>query len=75
MPTVVQLHSKSTSQGKQFNEGEFPVLRRSERIKNCLPMSYKKEVIPDDYILCAQSFVYETPTLFHQIKYGDDRMR
>ena len=73
--TDIQLHTKSRAQDKQFNEGEFPVLRRSKRIKNCLPLSYNEEVIPDDYILCDPSFVYITPTSFHQIKYGDDRMK
>ena len=38
-------------------------------------MSYNEEVIPDNYILCAQSLLYETPTSSHQIKYRDDRMK
>ena len=73
--TEIQLHTNSPSQDKQFNENEFPALRRSDRIKNCLPISYNEENVSDDYILCAQSFVYETPTSFHQIKYRDDRIK
>ena len=72
--TDIQLHTESTTQDKQSDVKKFPELRRSERIKNRFPVSYNEEIIPDDYILCAQSLVYKTPTSFHEIKNRDDRV-
>lgn len=47
-------------------------LRRSDRIKNCPPVSYNDEY-NDDYLMCAQSIICNIPASFQEISIRNDR--
>lgn len=48
-------------------------LRRSDRLKDRSLTSYKK--YGDDYLMCAQSILYDIPKSFNEIKTSNDRCK
>jgi len=49
-------------------------LRRSERIRDMPRISYNENSIAENYMLSAQSFLFEVPQSFEEIKYRDDKL-
>lgn len=52
-----------------------PELRRSDRIKNHPPVTYKEDDLLNDYLMCAQSIVCKIPTCYQDLKNTDDRSK
>lgn len=70
-----EMHTKYFSQENNQNDTQISLKRRrSDRIKSQPIISYK-ENDGDDYLLCAQSLVYEIPTSYQEIQNRDDRLQ